>query len=161
MSLWALDWTVSVPSMTSATQANQTPEAAVVDFLQTNLAPCPVAQLPVDSSPNEVLWIKEFGEVGYRGYVPFILAPEFFWSYWGDATADTVVPTASVGTEVTDPTLEYLRDNGYCALLFDSRMSALAVSNDVTLPGLLLNTPATPEFRDDRCSLYILNRASN
>lgn len=160
VALWSLDWVKAVPVMTSATPATQVAEARVVDFLTANLSPCPVAQLPVDSSPNEVMWIKEFGEVGYRGYVPYVLAPEFFWSYGGDATADTTVPTAKIGDNVTDATLTQLQTAGFCAVLFDGRMSALAVENGIPLPGLRLATTLTPTFQDSRYSLYILNPSS-
>lgn len=146
--LWVLD-VVLIPKLVPVSPDSR-PQSAAVQFLRARLAPCPVAQLPVDSVPNRFF---RGLELGYQGFVPFILAPEFFWSY-GSHPVPGVVNTlpATVGPSE----FAALKAAGYCAVLYDKELVAAAGQRE--LEGKIIDEQVgAPDLRTPRFDVYLLD----
>lgn len=135
-------------------------EYAPVSFLQAELDPCPVAQLPQDDFPlprvvdskNLATFVPQFY---YRPFVPFLIAPEFYWSY-GSWSGDNDNGLNEVPVAMTDKSLEQLKDKGFCAVLYDKDLAALAQEKKARLEGRDLAVKAEPDFAGERYSVYLL-----
>lgn len=134
-----------------------------INFIQKNLQPCPILQLPIDTYlvPQGAL------DMAVRYYwtdqIPFIVLPEYKW------TAATYTGTKG-WTELTEikPLLnqEDLKNysNKFCAILFDINFSKYQIDRKATLPNTDLGWPGVeivsevkPAFEDSRFRVYILN----
>jgi hypothetical protein len=137
-------------------------ESGFINFIDSNLKPCPVLQLPVDTYfiPQSAL------DKGWRyywiGMVPYIILPEFSW------TAATYVDSpgweylSNLPTEVDAESLKKLGAN-YCAIVFDKDFSQYQIDRKAGLnmtqglwPGLLISNSLLPEYEDTRYSVYII-----
>ena len=133
-----------------------------VTFIEKQLDPCPVLQLPIDTYllPQSAL------DQGYRyywsGLVPYVALPEFNWT--------AAIYTNSVGwneleklpSTITKETFSKISKT-YCAILFDKNFSQYQIDRKAGLnstqglwPGLRIDTDVLPEFEDTRFSIFIL-----
>ena len=133
-----------------------------VTFIEKQLEPCPVLQLPVDTYllPQSAL------DQGYRyywsGLVPYVALPEFNWT--------AAIYTNSVGwneieklpSTITEETFSQISKT-YCAVLFDKNFSQYQIDrkaglngNQGSWPGLRIDTETLPEFEDTRFSIFLL-----
>ena len=133
------------------------PEAAPIAFIQAATDPCPVAQLPVNGMPN---WrVFRPYDIVYRGLIPYVMEPDWYWSLGSNPTGDTA-GLAALPTVVSDAELIALADQGYCAVLYDKELARAAIDQDDTeLPGRDLGEIRDPDFVSGRYSVYLLDPA--
>lgn len=137
--------------------AQQAAEQQAISFLRGELAPCPVAQLPVDAFPVPRV-ASQAGDIGnfyYRPFVPYLLAPEFQWSYGAIATA-TAPPLDVLTAAPTAVELQGVGQRGFCAVLFDKMLAQASASRGLTLPGTDVSGLGSPSFTTDRYDVFVL-----
>jgi hypothetical protein len=114
-----------------------------------------VAQLPQEGMPNPRTPLPLGSPDAYRGLVPYLLAPERYWSF------GSWIPGRSGGLNAMPSQLGAkdfvtLRAQGFCALLFDKSLSAAAAGS--ALEGLTVAPSQRPHFDSPRYSVYLLSR---
>jgi hypothetical protein len=137
-------------------------EFEAVNFLRSNTQPCPVAQLPQDGTPTPRAVSRDQKEYAraefdslfyYRGYVPFLLAQDYQWSfgsfYKGSKTALT-----AVGPTLTAASVPSLKEAGFCAVLYDKALAESRASDK--LEGAKVEGMPTPDFSSERFDVYLL-----
>jgi hypothetical protein len=130
-----------------------------VAFISNSLDPCPVAQFPNEAVP--VSRIPPSGILDprlYRGWVPYIIEPDFFWTA---GVYDPNDPTSGLGAlpvVLDNAVLAQLRADGYCALVFDKTVSERAIETSTLIEGRELGSLPRPDFEDDRFAIYLLDR---
>ncbi|NQU37775.1 MAG: hypothetical protein HQ526_09320, partial [Actinobacteria bacterium] len=145
------------------------PEQAAVTYLrEAQPGPCLVLQLPVTDGllPRTPMEGKDLPRFYYRGYIPYLLAPDFGWTYGAVApSAITVLDDIASSTlKPDDPALD-----PFCAVLFDKEAAAVLrqlgeplPGSDVAtlgepLPGSNVETLGKPNFSNERFELYLLD----
>lgn len=130
------------------------PESIAVEFIRNNKEACPVAQLPVDSSPmSDAYDPSRISELLYRGYIPYLIAPEYKWSF-GDAFAEKTTPTVRLPKNVGESEVALLSAKKYCAILFDKFLAQSILDRGVELPGSTISEAIKPVFESERYSVY-------
>jgi hypothetical protein len=137
-------------------------ESGFINFIDSNLKPCPVLQLPVDTYFIPQSALDRAWRYYWIGMVPYVILPEFSW------TAATYVDSpgweglANLPTEVDQASLKTL-DVDYCAIVFDKDFSQYQIDRKAGLnmtqglwPGLLISNSLLPEYEDTRYSVYII-----
>ena len=131
------------------------PEAGSVDFITSSLSACPVAQVPNEGIP---VARAEYGfgdAASYRGFIPYIISPEFYWSassHWeGNETGLSTLPTT-----FTDAELESLRGLGFCAVLYDKALGVRTQEKGTDIEGREVQFSQPPDYEDDLYSVYLL-----
>jgi hypothetical protein len=137
-------------------------ESGFINFIDSNLKPCPVLQLPVDTYFIPQSALDRAWRYYWIGMVPYVILPEFSW------TAATYVDSpgweglANLPTEVDQASLKKL-DVDYCAIVFDKDFSQYQIDRKAGLnmtqglwPGLLISNSLLPEYEDTRYSVYII-----
>jgi hypothetical protein len=143
-----------------ALDAAGTQEAGAVSFISSRVRDCPIAQLPQDAFPvPRVLPAdpRDWSLVYYRPFVPYLLAPDLYWSYasWSP-TARNLLNDLPV--ELSAASLRQLRSDGFCAVLYDKQLADLAQQKSVALEGgLLAPDLPLPEYEDERYTVYLLD----
>jgi hypothetical protein len=136
--------------------ANGVPQATgAVRFLLANEGPCAVAQFPNEAIPNGRIKTGIADPAAYRGMVPFVVAPEFYWSA---GSYDTAHPSgiAELGGTVTNADIARLRDWGYCAVLYDKTVGSRALAQNADLAGRQISFNRPPDYQDSVYSVYLL-----
>ena len=131
-------------------------------FINNELKPCPVLQLPVDTYllPQSAL------DRGYRyywsGLIPYIVFPEFNWTAATYTNSPGWQELEKLPSTINDQTLTEISST-YCAVLFDKDFSQYQIDRSAGLkgtiglwPGLRIETSTKPQFEDKRFSVYIL-----
>jgi hypothetical protein len=159
LAAWILDSRQLAPVLPA--NASARPEAQAVDFLRTALKPCPVAQLPQDGFPTPRVNTSESAAagLGYRGFVPYLMAPDFSWTF------GSWVPGKKAGLNLIPDQLEPgnlndLAGQGFCAILFDKALSLAATNAGVPLEGRDPSRLSEPDFDSDQFSVYLLPASS-
>lgn len=134
-------------------------ESAAVAEIRRSLPPCPIAQFPNEAIPGERVAVPGIGyhPDRYRGYVPYVLAPEYYWTAGSYAPGQADVPGLLSKTPqvLTAAATKELGDQGYCAVLFDKRLAARAQAQGVAIEGRSLSPDMPdPSWNDDRYALY-------
>jgi hypothetical protein len=142
------------PHFYTSANARQ-PAAAAVGFLSANLAPCPVAEFPNEAIPIGRIKARMGSFLRYRGMVPFVVAPEFYWSA---GSYDTAHPSglAELGGTVTNADIARLRDWGYCAVLYDKTVGSVALAQGDDVAGRQISFSHPPDYQDSVYSVYLL-----
>ena len=136
-------------------------ERSAVKFLRDATSPCPVAQLPEDGFPNpRVLPNAEAVTIDalyYRGFVPYLIAPEYFWSYtsWHPGAVNGL---QSIPTELTDAAMEDLAAKGFCGVLYDRILAEAATAMSLDVAGRVLASERQPDYSNDRYDVFLLDR---
>jgi hypothetical protein len=137
-------------------------ESGFINFIDSNLKPCPVLQLPVDTYFIPQSAVDRGWRYYWIGMVPYVILPEFSW------TAATYVDSpgweslANLPTKVDEESLQKLGAE-YCAIVFDKNFSQYQIDRKAGLnmtqgqwPGLLISNSLLPEYEDTRYSVYII-----
>jgi len=132
------------------------------NFINNELKPCPVLQLPVDTYllPQSAL------DRGYRyywsGLIPYIVFPKFNWTAATYTNSPGWQELEKLPSTINDQTLTEISST-YCAVLFDKDFSQYQIDRSAGLkgtiglwPGLRIETSTKPQFEDKRFSVYIL-----
>jgi hypothetical protein len=137
------------------------PEWGAVSAIVGSSAPCSVAQLPQDDFPMP-RWLTNdnsasIGDLYYAGFVPYLMAPDFFWSYtsWSPGALNGLV---EIGTVLDEEDLGRLAERGFCAILFDGELSRIAQEAGIDIEGRDLSIELTPDFADDRFRVFRLRQ---
>ncbi len=131
-------------------------DQAAVAFLAESVSPCPVAQLPANGLPNSRLEVLLFDPLLYRGLMPYVLAPDFYWSAGSDQP-DQSGPLDRIPTEIAEPELEALRNAGYCAVLYSKGLAAQVEAQGAALPGTRVRG-IKPDFENRAFTVILLNQ---
>lgn len=142
------------PAAYGAPDAAQ-PDLPVFHFLRATTDSCAIAQFPNEAIPNGVLVTGIIDPRTYRGMLPYVVAPEFLWTA-GSFDPEHPDQLARVSTEITDDVLIELRNQGYCAVLFDRALGELARDQGAELSGRAVRVRRAPDFEDDRYQLFLL-----
>lgn len=155
-----LDASVVVPYLPAPRQVQ--PEYSAVDFLVKSKSPCPVAQLPLDGTPMPRLFdgTDATWDLYLRPHVPYLLAPEFSWSF-GPYLPERLDNLNAVPVEFTAKDLDRLRELGYCAVLFDKELAKDARNYDRSLQGRDPHNLGDPSFSSTRYDVYLLDEVDH
>jgi hypothetical protein len=143
-------------------QAQGFSEYGPVSFLRENLAPCPVAQLPQDdfplprALPKDVIDTAYVQGLYYRPFIPYVMAPEFYWSYgsWNPSAKNRM---QDLNRTLDDADLEYLKSGGFCAVLYDTRLADVAKTGGKKLEGRDLRVTIPPSYSNERYQVFLLS----
>lgn len=156
--MWVADYRSATPTKILWSET-EIPEISATRYISTNLSACPIAQLPADSTPiSHIPWAQDWkyhNEFLYRGYIPYILAKDFYWSF-GDASSARASVTAHLPVDVNDASLKQLASDGFCAVLFDKSLMKFVDDNAVELPGTHLSVSESPDYENDRYQVFVL-----
>ncbi len=137
------------------------PEASAVSFISSNLAPCPIAQLPkieiFGSSLSRSLDSGRKSALTYRGYVPFLLAPNFYWSYGDESPGGRQSTLDKLPPAIRPLDTQMLASKGYCAILFDKFLATTAAEQGISLNAIDPTALAQPSFSSERYNVYVLS----
>ena len=133
-------------------------EYEAVEFLRdTQNEPCLVLQLPVTDgllprTPQEALDNPQYY---YRGYVPYLIAPDFTWTYGAVAPSAIAqldgIADSSMGRN--DPSLR-----PFCAVMYDRQAGAELREEGEPLPGSDVSTLGQADFSGERVDVFLLAR---
>jgi hypothetical protein len=132
------------------------PWLPAVSFISESLAPCPVAQFPNEGIPVGRLAVVPADPDLYLGLVPYVIEPDFFWSA-GVYDPEDPSGLAAMPVVLGETDLDRLQAAGYCAVLFDKTTSRKAVEQNVEIEGRELGAALTPDFDDERYSVFLLD----
>jgi hypothetical protein len=142
------------------TPNNELPEYGAVSYLAETRAPCPVAQLPQDGFTryrleSDVGTPVDVNKYPWRGFIPYLLEPEFSWSFtsW---IPNAKIAMNRVGSTLDDQSLKLLKDEGFCAVLYDKALADAARKQGVFMEGRRLGNGIEPDFDSERYSVYNL-----
>jgi hypothetical protein len=138
-------------------------ESGFINFIDKNLKPCPILQLPIDTYFLPQSSVDRGWRYYWNGMIPYVILPGFSW------TAATYVDSpgweglSSLPTEVDKESLNKLGGGDYCAIVFDKNFSQYQIDRKAGLnmtqgqwPGLLISNSLLPEYEDTRYSVYII-----
>jgi len=148
--------TAGIQLMTPRTIPDQ-PETEAVAYLQQVEEPCPVVQLPVGTFPDFPMadGTPESITYFYRGFVPYLLDPQGYWSFGSPAGSDTDRFLRSLPDNIDLPVRNELADAGYCAILFDREYAEWLQRRLGTWHGLRV-IDAQPQWENRRFSIFEL-----
>lgn len=131
-------------------------EYGAVAFIAKSRQPCPVLQLPVTNGlvPRTKKEANELSELYYRGYVPFLINPDYYWTY-GSVAVNDLEDISRAATQVVagEPTAQ----DRYCAVLFDKSVAPLRDRSGQLLQGSDPSKLGAPAFTSDRFDVYLLS----
>jgi hypothetical protein len=138
-------------------------ETGFIKFIDSNIDPCPVLQLPVDTYLIPQSSLDKGWRYYWNGMIPYVVLPEFSW------TAATYVDSpgwdslANLPTEIDQETINILKLK-YCAIVFDKNFSQYQIDRKAGLnstqglwPGLRISNSIFTNFEDTRYSVYLIN----
>jgi hypothetical protein len=137
-------------------------ESGFINFIDTNLKPCPVLQLPVDTYFIPQSSVDRGWRYYWNGMIPYVILPEFSW------TAATYVDSpgwealTDIPTDVDEESLKKIGAD-YCAIVFDKNFSQYQIDRKAGLnmtqgrwPGLRISNSLLPEYEDTRYAVYTI-----
>ncbi len=138
-------------------------EYAPTKFLETKTKDCPVLQIPIDTYPLMQDFLGQNGDKFiYPQMIPYTLSSNNKWSLV--ATPNNVYwkNYREMPSEVNSENVMILKQNGFCAILFDKDFSTWQIERNAGLdftpgvwPGLRVNLPKI-DFENDRYQVYLL-----
>lgn len=164
--VWFIDTSatrlITFTTMGTATQTappQQFAEFGAIDYIVTNREPCPILQLPATDgllvrTPAE---LKDLTRFYYRSYLPYLIAPTYFWSY-GSVNADDLARVDDLAAQVQREGSAALAaaDVPYCAVLFDREAAMNLDRKRRPLPGSDVTRLGAPGFSNDRFDVFLL-----
>jgi hypothetical protein len=137
-------------------------ESGFINFIDSNLKPCPVLQLPVDTYFIPQSAVDRGWRYYWNGMVPYVILPEFSWTAATYVDSPGWAGLANLPTEVDEEYLNKISAN-YCAIVFDKNFSQYQIDRKAGLnmtqgqwPGLLISNSLLPKYEDSRYSVYII-----
>jgi hypothetical protein len=145
------------------TNFNNIEESGFIRFIDSNIAPCPVLQLPVDTYLLPQSSLDKGWRYYWNGMIPYVVLPEFSWTaaiYVDSPGWDSL---ANFPTEIDQKTINILKLE-YCAIVFDKNFSQYQIDRKAGLnstqglwPGLKISNSVISNFEDTRYSVYLIN----
>jgi hypothetical protein len=130
---------------------------AATKFISSQVASCPILQIPVDTTPVPQDFKNENnGMFYYSNYVPYIIESDLFWSYGSWVQSPGWYYSAVVPSEVSLNWLLSESEVQYCAVLYDKKFADWRGLSAVEWPGLRI-TGMKSNYSDDRFNVYIIN----
>ena len=131
-------------------------EYDAVNFISRSRQPCPVLQLPVTNGlvPRTKKESEELSELYYRGYVPFLINPDYYWTYGSVAVSD-LEDISRTATQIAAGDSQ--AQARYCAVLFDKAVAPLRDRSGQPLQGSDPSKLGTPAFTSERFDVYLLS----
>jgi hypothetical protein len=142
---------------------NKIEESGFIKYIDSNIAPCPILQLPIDTYFLPQSSLDKGWRYYWNGMIPYVVLPEFSW------TAATYVDSpgwdslANLPTEIDQETISSLKLK-YCAIVFDKNFSQYQIDRKAGLnstqglwPGLRISSSIVSNFEDTRYSVYLIN----
>jgi hypothetical protein len=142
---------------------NKIEESGFIKYIDSNIAPCPILQLPIDTYFLPQSSLDKGWRYYWNGMIPYVVLPEFSW------TAATYVDSpgwdslANLPTEIDQETINSLKLK-YCAIVFDKNFSQYQIDRKAGLnstqglwPGLRISSSIMSNFEDTRYSVYLIN----
>ncbi len=135
----------------------ETQEFSAVEFIFQNLKDCPVLQLPVDTLPiPQDFQNQNADKFYYHGYRPYLINPEFNWSFGAWTHSPGWYFSAVVPAEVTYDWIQNQSEIDYCAILFDKDFSAWRAQDAPEWPGIRIGD-LKPQFENERYQVYLFS----
>ena len=97
--------------------------------------------------------IEELSELYYRGYVPFLINPDYYWTYGSVAVSD-LEDISRTATQIAAGDSQ--AQARYCAVLFDKAVAPLRDRSGQPLQGSDPSKLGTPAFTSERFDVYLL-----
>lgn len=111
-------------------------EQPAITYIRQSIGNCPVAQLPLGTYPDFPL--SDGTPVAityyYRGFVPYLLDPDGYWSYGAMQGSESDNLLRQLGPTLDAPTLMALERAGYCAVLYDEHYAQWLRSKQIGWP---------------------------
>ena len=134
-----------------------------VTFIEENLNPCPVLQLPADTYLLPQGALDKALRFYWTNLIPYIVLPEFKWTAatYTDSYGWTNV-IEKLPTEIQPQDITSLAKT-YCAIYFDKDFSQYQIDRQAGLkgtiglwPGLRISPELIPDYEDVRFSVYLI-----
>jgi len=140
-------------------------EYAAVNFLDKETKNCPVLQIPIDTYPlNQDFQFVNGSKFAYNQMMPYLLSDNNKWSLVGIPGNKFWGSYKSIPVDIDVSKLATLKNQGFCAILFDKDFSNWQIERKAGLdytqgfwPGLTVNID-NPDFEDSRYKVYLLNK---
>lgn len=137
------------------TSTQKIEENSIVEFIKSReLNNCAVLQLPADSFPvNKISTAtgEDINSFHYRGFVPFILAPEIKWSF---GSASPEIKYKDLFYDYYYPRTEAIQNAGFCFILWDKNVEQAANDRGVRMVGGWNLKGIEKVFENNRFKLY-------
>lgn len=132
------------------------PEADAIAFLRANRHDCPVAQLPAEDYlvPKVPSVPEDAGQLAHRGFVPYLMAPEYMWSFGTVSGKKSSIDR--LPNRVTPTDTAALAKDGVCAILYDQQLATAAVTRSAKIPGTNVTELGKPAFASPRYQVFLL-----
>ena len=139
------------------TEIEKSQPYSAVKFLSQNVERCPILQIPVDTVPIPQDFKNENeGKYYYTGYIPFLIEPDFQWSFGSWTQSAGWYYSAIIPSQVTKKWMTQDSEISYCAILFDKDFANWRRQNAPQWPGLSVER-WNPSYSDARYEVYLLN----
>jgi hypothetical protein len=138
---------------------SQFEEYSAVQFIRDTFKPCPILQLPIDDIFVARVPYSNQAEIQnymYRGIVPYLMLPNFNWSY-GFYNQESIKILSYLKIQLTKSDKEIIGSFDYCGVLFDKNLSKFIQEKNIEIEGTQIIDWGVPEFENDRFSFYVTN----
>lgn len=136
-------------------------ESGFINYLKSNLEPCPVLQLPIDTYFIPQSALDQGWRYYWNGMISYVALPEFKWTSAVYVDSPGWKSLTEIPTEINKTYLKSISTN-YCAIVFDKNFSQYQIDRKAGLdstqglwPGLRVSDEIIPNFQDSRYSVYL------
>ena len=137
-------------------------ETKFLNFVDSNLKPCAILQLPVDTYFIPQGAVDQAWRYYWNGMIPYLVSPDFKWTSAVYVDSPGWEDLKKIPTDV-DKSFFATIGKDYCAVVFDKNFSEYQIDRQATLsstpgdwPGLRIGKDLIPDFEDTRFSVYLL-----
>ncbi len=139
----------------------QLEETSFLNYVDSNLKPCNVLQLPIDTYFIPQGALDQAWRYYWNGMIPYLALPDFKWTSAIYVDSPGWQELKKIPTDIDKSFFATINEN-YCAVVFDKNFSQYQIDRHATLgpepgvwPGLRIETGLTPDFEDTRFSVYL------
>ena len=139
----------------------QLEETSYLNFVDANLKPCNVLQLPIDTYFIPQGALDQAWRYYWNGMIPYLALPDFKWTSAIYVDSPGWQELKKIPTDIDKSFFATINEN-YCAVVFDKNFSQYQIDRQATLgpepgvwPGLRIETGLNPDFEDTRFSVYL------
>jgi len=139
----------------------QLEETSFLKYVDSNLKPCNVLQLPVDTYFIPQGALDQAWRYYWNGMIPYLALPDFKWTSAIYVDSPGWQELKKIPTDIDKSFFATISKN-FCAVVFDKNFSQYQIDRQATLgpepgvwPGLRIETGLTPDFEDTRFSVYL------
>jgi hypothetical protein len=137
-------------------------ETKFLNFVDSNLKPCAILQLPVDTYFIPQGAVDQAWRYYWNGMIPYLVLPDFKWTSAVYVDSPGWEDLKKIPTDI-DKSFFGTIGKDYCAVVFDKNFSQYQIDRQATLsstpggwPGLRIGKDLIPDFEDTRFSVYLL-----